>query len=366
MSDGRARRAWRYAATIGLAAAVCAGRVEAAQTLAPEWHETYEQAQQFYEAGQLAQALPVAERSLRMAKRLFGLHMIQTADALELLGHIHDGRGRILRALFFYQRALAIREQTLGVIHPQVADTAALLAQLYAVLGQEAQAAALFERVRIIHEAAAAAAAAAAASGDSTIYGSGRRLVPPQSLVSLEQPRVPAADRYAEPSDGQAAAATASTRQSGDGLAAGVGSGTDHTRPVWHQDDPLEADAKQRPSTTNQGLSHHDLGIDRGSSATRVSGETAQMRSLKIFAESLIERAVAYIQAGIFYPADELLREALAISDRLYGVRSPRALELLAPAADALKRAGRPEEVQALETRLRKFGGDSGTSGKAP
>jgi Tfp pilus assembly protein PilF len=84
--------------------------------------------------------------------------------------------------------------------------------------------------------------------------------------------------------------------------------------------------------------------------------ETAQMRSLKLFAESLTERAVAYIQAGNYRQADQLLREAIEIYEKLYGPHHPNTLVLLDPAAKALQRAGRKEDAHALEARLRPAG----------
>jgi tetratricopeptide (TPR) repeat protein len=327
-----------------------------------DWRAIYEQAAQLSSDGQHGSALPLAERSLRMAKRLFGSHAIQTADALELLGHVHDARGRPVRALFFYQRALAIREQRLGLGHPRVADTMALLAELYASLGQAAQAEAWLTRAHASREAAAEAAAS-----PSPVSSAGAAVQPqsstPQSLVSLEQPRLPAPNRSTDPAARPAAVAPATggqtaTATSSSGAAAGV-------RVVPRPRETLEPDAARRAPAAGQRLSDQDLTLGRGSSLSVGVGETAQMRSLTLFAESLIERAVAYIQVGSFPPADELLREALAIADRLYGPRDPKALELLAPASHALQQAGRPEDVHALERRLRAAMGGGGTSSGA-
>ncbi len=312
------------------------------------WDEPFAKAQALNQQGHDAQALPIAERALRIAKRLFGVHAIRTAESLELVGHIHNARGKGWRALYFYQRALAIWEQARGLSRLRVADVLILIAQVHVSAGKPDEAVPLLARALTIREALLGPAHPAVAENRQLLALLNERVASTQSLISLEQRRA-STDQYVEERD-QSVSQEPSLSNGRQGNAA--------SRVSLERDTHI-VETIQHPRQRGSVVSDHDAVPPRGPAAVSTAHETAQVHSLKLFAESLTERAIAYIRVGNYHQADELLREALEIYDRLYGPRHPNTLVLLGPVAKALQQVGRMEDAQALEARLRRVGSTS-------
>ena len=320
------------------------------------WDEVTAQALQSYAEGRPQEALPLAERSFRMARRLFGAHAIRTADTLELLGNIHYARGKLWRALFFYQRASTIHEQVRGIANPKVAEMWMLISELYTLIGYLEEANYALERAQASRAAAASVEARGAPVTTGTRIAASTGAVPatPLTLVSVEHARRPPSDGQAQIPAQQASPALEPPSAQRPAAHAVIGA-TASTAPPHSK-----ATADTVPSLQPQNSTPPPPRLallprgPRGLAARDFGKETVQMRSLRLLAESLIERAVAYIQIGSYRQADQLLQEALTICDRLYGPQHPNTRLLLQPASAALGAVGRPEEPIALEARLRK------------
>src|SRR5262249_12777039 len=91
-------------------------------------------------AGKYNDALPLAERLLKIRQRLLGSDHTDVAAAINLLGILYSDNGEYAKAEPLYDRALAILEKTQGPEHPEVAHTLHSLAMLYCNRGEYAKA----------------------------------------------------------------------------------------------------------------------------------------------------------------------------------------------------------------------------------
>ena len=90
-----------------------------------------EQADQLYNQGQYAAAIPLAEKALAIFEKVLPPEHPNVATTLNNVAALYDALGNYQKAEPLYQRALAICEKVLGLEHPNVALTLNKLAKLY-------------------------------------------------------------------------------------------------------------------------------------------------------------------------------------------------------------------------------------------
>lgn len=83
-----------------------------------------------YQAGRYAEAVPMAEKLVRLNEKALGPEHPNTATNLNNLAELYFSMGDYARAEPLYQRALKIREKALGPEHPDTAGSLNNLAQL--------------------------------------------------------------------------------------------------------------------------------------------------------------------------------------------------------------------------------------------
>jgi tetratricopeptide (TPR) repeat protein len=95
--------------------------------------EAYNQFSQLYAQGRYQEALPFAEKALRLGEEEFGPNDPTTAVFLNNLALLHEAQDHYAEAEPLYRRSLAIRGKAPGPEHPHVAQSlenyAALLRQ---------------------------------------------------------------------------------------------------------------------------------------------------------------------------------------------------------------------------------------------
>jgi tetratricopeptide (TPR) repeat protein len=79
------------------------------------------QVTQLHSRGNYAEALPLAEQYVALARQRFGEENIEFASAIVWLANVYNGLGRYSEAEPLYKRSLAIREKALGPDHPDAA-----------------------------------------------------------------------------------------------------------------------------------------------------------------------------------------------------------------------------------------------------
>jgi CHAT domain-containing protein len=99
-----------------------------------------------YNAGRYEEAIPLAERALRIQEKVLGPEHPTVALALNNLAELFRAQGDSARAEPLYQRALKILEKVLGPEHPNVASSLYNLAVLFAAKNDITKAIAYTER----------------------------------------------------------------------------------------------------------------------------------------------------------------------------------------------------------------------------
>ncbi len=102
--------------------------------------------------GKYTEALPLAQRALKISEEAFGPEHPDTARSLNNLAGLYESLAEYAKAEPLYRRALKIREKTLGPEHPDTAASLNNLAGLYRSLADYAQAEPLFQRALKIWE----------------------------------------------------------------------------------------------------------------------------------------------------------------------------------------------------------------------
>ena len=95
------------------------------------WKELNAQVDQLYQKGKYAEAIPLAQESVRVAEATFGPEHPNVAIWLNNLALLYKLQGRYGDAESLYRRALAIYEKALGPDHQFVAAALNNLAVLY-------------------------------------------------------------------------------------------------------------------------------------------------------------------------------------------------------------------------------------------
>ncbi len=95
----------------------------AAYGQSPALMEAYKRTGELYAQGRYQQALPYAEKALKLAEHELGSDHPTTATALNNLAVLYKAQGKYAEAEPLYKRALAIKEKALGPEHPHVATS---------------------------------------------------------------------------------------------------------------------------------------------------------------------------------------------------------------------------------------------------
>ena len=102
--------------------------------------------------GKPAEAVPIAERAVAVARERHGEEHAEFGSALGWLAIIYQGQGRFAEAEPLHKRSLAIREKAWGPNHPNVGAALHNLAMLYREQGRYADAEPLMRRGLAIAE----------------------------------------------------------------------------------------------------------------------------------------------------------------------------------------------------------------------
>jgi CHAT domain-containing protein/tetratricopeptide (TPR) repeat protein len=112
------------------------------------------QVSQLYSQGKYAEAAPIAERYVALARQKHGDTHTEYATAIAWLANVYRGQGLYPEAEPLYKRVLAIIQDALGPDHPEVAGGLNNLAELYSDQGRYAEAEPLYKRALTIAEKA--------------------------------------------------------------------------------------------------------------------------------------------------------------------------------------------------------------------
>jgi CHAT domain-containing protein/tetratricopeptide (TPR) repeat protein len=112
------------------------------------------QVSQLLSRGKYAEAAPIAERYVALARQKHGDNHTEYAAAIGWLAKVYQAQGRYAEGEPLYKRALAIREKALGAEHPDVATALNNLAVLYRDEGRYAEAEPLYKRTLAIYDKA--------------------------------------------------------------------------------------------------------------------------------------------------------------------------------------------------------------------
>jgi CHAT domain-containing protein/tetratricopeptide (TPR) repeat protein len=118
------------------------------------WKELNAQVNQLYQKGKYAEAIPLAQESVRVAEATFGPEHPNVATWLNNLALLYKLQGRYGDAEPLYRRALAIYEKALGPDHQFVAAALNNLAVLYDKQSRYGEAEPLYRRALAIDEKA--------------------------------------------------------------------------------------------------------------------------------------------------------------------------------------------------------------------
>ena len=104
-----------------------------------------QQADELYQQGKYNEAIPLAEQSLAIRKKILGDNHLDTAISLNSLALVYYFQGRYAEAEPLYKEALAIRKKILGDKHPDTATSLNNLALLYKSQGRYIEAEPLYQ-----------------------------------------------------------------------------------------------------------------------------------------------------------------------------------------------------------------------------
>ena len=125
--------------------------VRSADTVA-EFTVLDKQVSELYAAKKYLEAVPLAERKLKISEILTGKSSPDTATNLNSLAELYEKIGEYARAVPIMQRSLAICEKALGPQHPATADSLNILGKIYFATGDYGKAEPLFRRALAIRQ----------------------------------------------------------------------------------------------------------------------------------------------------------------------------------------------------------------------
>jgi CHAT domain-containing protein/Tfp pilus assembly protein PilF len=112
------------------------------------------QVEQLYTQGRYSEAVPLAQRVLRIREAALGPNHPDVAASLNNLAILYQSQGLYSDAEPLFKRALTINEKAFGANHPNMATALNNLAELYQNEGRYADAEPLLKRSLAIHEKA--------------------------------------------------------------------------------------------------------------------------------------------------------------------------------------------------------------------
>ena len=137
-----------------LSASAMTAEPASAQSSEDAVNELFRKMDALHRAGRDADAIPLAEKCVALARETYGEARLEYATALTWLGFLNKEQGRYVEAEPHYRRALAITESALGPDHPNVAQSLSYLVTLYESQGRYADAEPLAKRALAINEKA--------------------------------------------------------------------------------------------------------------------------------------------------------------------------------------------------------------------
>ncbi|EDX78103.1 Tetratricopeptide repeat family [Coleofasciculus chthonoplastes PCC 7420] len=105
-----------------------------------------QQVEQLYNQGKYNEAIPLAERMLRLYQSVYGEDHLDITYSLNYLGILYRNQGRYTEAEPLYRQALEMKKRLLGEEHPHVATSLNNLAYLYESQGRYTEAEPLYRQ----------------------------------------------------------------------------------------------------------------------------------------------------------------------------------------------------------------------------
>ncbi|MCK5273542.1 MAG: tetratricopeptide repeat protein, partial [Alphaproteobacteria bacterium] len=112
----------------------------------PDLMDAFNRYSELYDQGHYREAIPYAEKALKLGEQEFGPDHPATASMLNNVAELHGIQGRYAKAEPLYKRALAIREKALRPEHSDVASSLDNLGTLYMLQGRFNEAEMSFEK----------------------------------------------------------------------------------------------------------------------------------------------------------------------------------------------------------------------------
>jgi tetratricopeptide (TPR) repeat protein len=154
-----ARLVWPAVVVIALLTLVVSKLPNEARAQGPdELASLRAQVSQLFSQGKYAEAVPIAEQYVALARQKYGDNHAEYAAAISWLANVYQAQGRYAEAEPLYKRALAIHEKALGPDHPDVGTALNNLAELYRAQGRYPEAEPLHKRALAIPRTSGATA----------------------------------------------------------------------------------------------------------------------------------------------------------------------------------------------------------------
>ncbi|MFE4108683.1 tetratricopeptide repeat protein, partial [Almyronema epifaneia] len=318
-----------------------------------EVNQLEQQFSQRYEAGQYAEAIPIAERILALHQTISGKTHLDVARSFNNLALLYQFQSRYREAESFYQEALEIYRLLRGSIHPDVATTLNNLADLSRVQGRYAEAESFYrEALEILR---------ADSENSQTVVATNLN-----NLAILYQSQ----GRYAEAEALQQEALAILRTELGNAHP-DVATNLNNLAVLYQsQGRYTEAEVLQQEALailrTELGNNHPDTATSVHNLATiyqiqgrHTEAERLYQEALEILRKTLGEAhpsvafslnglALTYQRQGRYGEAEQLYREALEVSQTTLGETHPNTAGTLDNLAEFYQRQGRYGEAEQL------------------
>jgi len=148
---------------------------------------------ELYQAGQFAEAIPLAQEVLAIREKELRPADPTVAKALDRLAELYVKQGRYADAEPLYKRALVIYEEAFGPVNPSAATDLDNLADVYRAEGRTAEAETFHRRAQAMLDSLIAHAIAAAQPSSAGGYVTGflPPSAPPSSTITAPAPAAP-------------------------------------------------------------------------------------------------------------------------------------------------------------------------------
>ena len=123
----------------------------ASQSDDDEFNLLNQQVQTLFKEGKYQEAIPLAEKAVELAKRVYGPEQLNTAKSLNNLSELYWAMGEYAKAEPLYQEALRICQKVFGPEHPNTAAILNNLALLYKDMGEYVKAEPLYQEALRIY-----------------------------------------------------------------------------------------------------------------------------------------------------------------------------------------------------------------------